>query len=377
MKKVVIVGYGNMGSQYADKIYTGEVRDLELCGILCRNRQGQERIRSRMPEVRVFEDEQSMFAQAADYDALIIATPHKEHIRVVEHAQQEGLSVLCEKPFGISAKECIPAAEAARSSGRIYAVVFNWRAREIYRQVRDLLREGKLGALHQVVWTANFWYRPAFYHQSSRWRSSWNGEGGGLLLNQSQHLMDMWNWLFGQPARVAARIGYGCYNPISVDDKVSLFFSHDNGMWGNFITSTGDSPGSNRLEIHGEMGKLVVEADRTVTFWENEQSTSEVSRSARKPNPVIPYTVRSWEVKQEKNEHTAVLQNFADALEGREAPLADFDDGLRALENANAAYLSDWQGREVAIPCDSALYAEELEKRRREERTSSMPFVRG
>lgn len=367
MKKTVIVGYGNMGSQYADRIYAGEIKGLALYGILCRNRQGQERIRRRMPQVQVFGDEESMFAQKAHFDALIITTPHKEHIRVVEHAQKEGLSILCEKPFGVTAQECAPVAGMTRSADRVCAMMFNWRAREVYRQAHDLLQEGRLGALHQVVWTANFWYRPAWYHYASQWRSSWNGEGGGLLINQSQHLLDMWNWLFGQPVRVRAKMGYGCYSHILVDDKVSLFFLHDNGMWGNFITSSGDSPGSNRLEIHGELGKLVVEADRYITIWENEVSTSFVSQNAKELNPVIPYSVQSWEVKQEKNEYTVVLQNFADALEGRERPLADFDDGLRALENANAAYLSDWQNREVEIPCDSALYVRELEKRMRAE----------
>lgn len=370
MKKAVIVGYGNMGGQYADKIYAGEIRGLELYGILCRNPQGKEKIRQRMPHVRIFEDEGSLFGQAAHFDALIITTPHKEHIRVVERAQRAGLSVLCEKPFGITAQECAPAAERARSADHIFAMMFNWRAREVYRQVYDLLRQERLGVLHQAVWTANFWYRPAWYHKASPWRSSWNGEGGGLLINQSQHLMDMWNWLFGQPAKVWARIGYGCYSHIPVDDKGTLFFSHTNGMWGSFITSSGDSPGSNRLEIHGELGKLVVEADRFITMWENAASTAYISRSAKELNPVIPYTVRSWEVKQEKNEYAVVLQNFVNAMEGKEAPLADFDDGLRALENANAAYLSDWQEREIEIPCSRTLYVQELEKRREAERAA-------
>lgn len=365
MKKAVIVGYGNMGSKYAGQIYEGKIKDLSLYGILCRNIPGQKLIRENMPEAVIFTDEDSMFAAHEKFDALIITTPHKEHVRVVRKAQQAGLHVLCEKPLGVTIKEC---EDLCRENGEsVSAMVFNWRAREIYRQVYAYIKEGKLGRLTQAVWTANFWYRPAYYHHASGWRSSWGGEGGGLLINQCQHLLDMWNWLFGQPCEVSAQLGYGQFSDIKVDDKASLFFRHENGMWGTFISSSGESPGTNRLEIHGELGKIVVEDNRFLTIFRNEISTSQVSKTSKEMYPKISYSEEHREVEQTESEYTVILQNFADAMEGRARPIATLDDGRRALENCNAAYLSDWQQRKEAIPCDGEVFHMELQKKIQEE----------
>ena len=361
MKKAVIVGYGNMGGQYAEKIYNGKIKGLSLYGILCRNQPGQQKIRESMPEVTVFPNEESMFQARENFDALIITTPHKEHVRVVERAQQAGLHVLCEKPLGVTVEEC--EALSYEDTGTVNAMIFNWRAREVYRQVYEYIHSGKLGRLTQVIWVANFWYRPAYYHHASGWRSSWSGEGGGLLINQCQHLLDMWNWLFGQPCEVSARLGYGCYSDIDVDDKASLFFRHENGMWGTFLSSSGDSPGTNRLEILGEMGKLVVEDNRYFTIYKNEISTTEVSKTSQEMYPKIPYVEERREVEQTESEYTVILQNFIDAMEGREKPLAALCDGRRALENCNAAYLSDWQQKPLQIPCDCKAYDFELQKK--------------
>lgn len=358
MKKAVIVGFGNMGSKYAGRIYNGEIQDLSLYGILCRNMPGQQQIKEQMPEVIIFPDEDSMFAESEKFDALIITTPHKEHVRVVKKAKQAGIHVLCEKPLGITAKECSELFTDTPET--ICAMIFNWRARDIYREVREYVTSGKLGKLHQVVWTANFWYRPECYHKTSKWHSSWSGEGGGLLINQSQHLLDMWNWLFGQPCEVSAQIAYGYYSDIQVDDKVTLFFRHKNGMWGTFLSSTGDSPGTNRLEIHGEMGKLVAEDNKYISFYQNEDSTTQISKTAQDMFCKIPFTKKEWEVKQKEDEYKAVLQNFADAMEGRAEPLATFIDGYRAIENTNASYLSDWRHSAVAIPCSEEEYCRKL-----------------
>lgn len=362
MKKAVIVGYGNMGSRYADMIYSGGIEGLSLYGILCRNRAGQEKIMAHMPGAVIFPDEESMFGHVADFDAVIITTPHREHVRVVAGAQRAGLHVLCEKPLGISAAE---GAAVTGDRKQVCAMVFNWRAREIYRQVHALLEEQALGRLHTAVWTANFWFRPEYYHRLSSWRSTWKGEGGGLLINQCQHLLDMWNRLFGQPQEVYARIGYGRFCDIEVDDSVTLLFSHKDGMTGTLISSTGDSPGSNRLEIHGEYGKLVVENESGITIYRNQVSTAEVSRNAREPNPVIPFEEDCREILQERDEYAVILQNFADAMHGKTLPLASLSDGLKALETANAAYLSDWQGRRVSIPCRPEEYLRELRERQR------------
>lgn len=361
MKRAVVLGYGNMGSLYAGKIYRGEIRGMLLYGIVCRNPMHREAIHSEMPEVVIYPDEDSMFRDTGKFDAVIITTPHREHVRAVCRARESGRHVLCEKPLGVAAGECELLDHW--SGNTICAMVFHWRAKEIYRQTKEILSNGGLGKLHTAVWTANFWYRPEYYHRLSSWRSSWKGEGGGLLINQSQHLLDMWNWLFGQPSEVCARIGYGVYSDIAVDDRISLLFSHRNGMEGTLLSSTGDSPGSNRLEIHGEMGKLILEDEKTLAIYRNKSSTSEVSKSAQEANPVIPFTVEHREVIQETEEYEAVLQNFADAMHGLAEPYAGIPDGRKALEDANASYLSDWRRQPQAIPCDAQEYLRGLQLR--------------
>ena len=372
MKKVVIVGFGGMGSKYADMIYKGQIEGLQLYGILCRNIPGQEKIRETMPEVVIYENEDMMFEHTEDYDAIIITTPHKEHVRVVKKAQDAGLHVLCEKPLGVLGAECEAVCKnignvenRCDKSGEkpVNAMIFNWRARDVYREVKALLEQQEIGKLHHVLWIANFWYRPECYHNMAAWRSSWKGEGGGLLINQSQHLMDMWNWLFGQPDRVFSRMRYGQYSGIEVEDEVTLLFSYDTGVEGTFFSSTGDSPGTNRLEIHGDKGKLVVEDDRRITIYRNEQSIADMSKNATDPYCKIPCTKENRDVEQKCNEYITILQNFSDAMHGKAKPLADLTDGLKAIQNTNTAYLADWEKQWMAIPCDSQEYAQELDKR--------------
>ena len=363
MKKTVIVGYGNMGSRYASHIYNGKIKDMSLYGIVCRNPEKQREIINNMPEVKVFPGEEIMLSERDNFDALIITTPHKEHIKTVKRAQRAGLHILCEKPLGITAQECSAVLAGNAEAKMVEAVLFNWRTKEIYRQLHAYLEGRNLGRLHQVVWVANFWYRPEFYHHASKWRISWSGEGGGLLINQCQHLLDMWNWLFGQPCEVFASLGYGEYNHISVDDKISLFLRHENGMWGNLISSSGDSPGACHLEIHGEWGKIVVEDNRCLRIYKNTASTESISKISREINPVIPFAEENREVNQKEDEYVAALQNFADAMELRSAPLAAFSDGQRALEIANSAYLSSWKSTAIPVPCDEEEYCRELKKR--------------
>lgn len=360
MKRIVIIGYGNMGRKYADMIYKGEVPGLSIVGIVCRNERGQREIQRKMPGVTVLGNEEQL-AEFNEYDGCIIAVPHREHVRIAEMMAERGKHILCEKPVSVAAGDCIRLKMLIEEKDIVFSMIFNWRARKVYRQVHDYLEKGMLGRLHNVVWIADFWFRPQCYHRLSSWRSSWKGEGGGLLINQSQHILDLWNWLFGQPTQVYAELGFGHYSNIEVDDRVFLIFSHENGMVGSFMTASGDFPGSNHLEIHGEMGKLIVENNR-ITVYRNETATSRIIEDSQEINPKIPYTVQSWEIEQEEDEYRVILKNFFEAMHYGEKPCAGLQDGIRALENANAAYLSGWKKEKVNIPCNPQKYKEQLEK---------------
>lgn len=359
MKKIVIAGYGGMGRKYAQMIHCGEIPGLSVAAILCRNQKGQEDIRKTIPEAVILTDEEQLL-RFTEYDAGIITTPHRAHIGTARIMVQAGKHVLCEKPISAAVEDCRQLSELILEKQVIFGLIFNWRARSIYRLLHDQLQQGVLGKVNQVVWIANFWFRPDYYHRQAEWRSCWKGEGGGLLLNQSQHLLDMWNWLFGQPDAVYAQLGYGSYSEIEVDDKINLVLTYENGMTGSFISSTGDFPGSNHLEIHGEMGKIIVEDDRKITVYKNESSTTWNIANAAEPNPLIPYTVESREILQEEEEYRIILRDFSEAIHQGKEPAAGLKDGIRALEISNAGYLSSWTGKKVKIPCDPREYAEQL-----------------
>lgn len=359
MKRVVIIGYGGMGRKYAQMIHRGEIPGLNVAAILCRNQKGQEDIRNTIPEAVILSDEEQL-EQFTEYDAGIITSPHRAHVYAAEVMVRAGKHVLCEKPVSAAVEDCRRLKELIAQKQVIFGMIYNWRARTLYRQLHDFLEQGRLGRVNQVIWIANFWFRPEYYHQQAAWRSCWKGEGGGLLLNQSQHLLDMWNWLFGQPDAVYAQLGYGSYSGIEVDDKINLILTYENGMTGSFISSTGDFPGSNHLEIHGEMGKIIVEDDKRITIYRNESSTTWNIEHAREANPVIPCEEESFEILQEEEEYKIILKDFSEAIEKGKASMAGLEDGIRALEVSNAGYLSSWIQRMVTIPCDPGEYAERL-----------------
>lgn len=359
MKKIVIIGYGNMGQRYARMIYEGKIRDLSLRAILCRRLEVKKEIEERLPGVEVLLKEEQL-AELTDYDGVIISTPHKEHVRVAEQVLLLGKHVLCEKPLSIAAGDCFRLRKLAENSNIVFAVMFNWRQRKVYQKVHEYLAEGQLGKLHSAFWIANFWFRPQKYHNLSAWRSSWSGEGGGLTINQCQHLLDIWNWFFGQPDEIYADIRCGRFSNIEVDDQVNLTMNYSNGMTGTLFTSSGDYPGSNHLEIHGELGKLVVEDNARITIYKNEKTTDYVVRNATEINPTIPYTVECMEIVQEREEYEAMLEDFSDAICGNRNPTAGLKEGIEALEVANAAYLSYWKQQKVIIPCDEKEYLDML-----------------
>lgn len=213
-----------------------------------------------------YADDGEMAAHSADFDAVIIVTPHTSHIPLGLKFAVLGKHLLLDKPAGVSAGDVELLAAACREQGVSFGMIFNNRQQPAFRAAKKLLEAGALGDLHRAVWVCNSWYRSPAYHRSASWRSSWNGECGGLMLNQNPHYLDMWQWFFGLPDRVYADMQFGRYNDFLVDDAVDIQFSYDNGFHGTFISATGEAPGVNRLEIWGTKGKLTIE-DGARVFW--------------------------------------------------------------------------------------------------------------
>lgn len=367
--RTALVGFGSMGRNYAMMIHKNMVPQMVLTGVCCRNEAGQQLLRDQFPDVSIYGNTEDMARHASDFDAVIIVTPHTSHVPIAMEMAKLGKHILLDKPAGIYAGQVQELAEFCREKGLSFGMIFNNRMLPAFRKAKEYLESGALGTLHRAVWVCNSWYRSPAYHRSAKWRSSWNGECGGLMTNQNPHYMDMWQWFFGMPDRVYADIGFGRYNDFLVDDAVDIQFSYDNGFHGTFVSATGEAPGVNRLEIWGSKGKLTLEDNQRLTFDENQLSTEAFGAINQEMFGSIPHELREITLEPMVNPYPEVFENFARHLLEGEALSADGWDGLRAVQLINAIYVSGWEERRVAVPVSDSLFREGLERRKAEEKT--------
>lgn len=370
--RTVIIGFGGMGKKYAKIIAEGQAPGLTLQGICCRNHPGQQEIRTLYPQVALYRDVEDTFFHQEDFDAVVIATPHSTHAEIGKKAFSCGKHVFCEKPLGITAEAAEELAAAKRADTE-FAVMFHCRTFPAFRKAKEMLDAGVLGHVTRAVWICNNWFRSPWYHSSASWRSSWNGEGGGLLLNQCQHYLDMWQWLFGMPDAVDADIDFGKYNDFAVDDSVDLrlyYGSRKDGrppFRGSLISSSGEHPGSNRLEIWGTCGKLTVEGGKTVLWDKNDVDTDIFNRENRVIFGQPSHHEMVVELEPEEDAYVTMFRNFSDHLLKGTPLIAPGEEGVGGLLLANASYLSAWTGERVKFPLDEKRYGELLEEHRKAE----------
>ena len=260
MKKVKmgIIGYGNMGKGHAKRIMDGLIPNMELAAICDIDEKKLEIAKGLYPDVPVFTDVEEMYKSGL-IDSVLIAIPHYDHPKYAIMGFEYGLNVLTEKPAGVYTKQVREMNEAAAKSDKIFCIMYNQRTNPMYQRLKKLVEDGELGNIKRITWIITNWYRPQAYHDSSEWRSTWKDEGGGTLINQNPHQLDLWQWMFGMPDRIYSRVSYGKFYDIEVEDEVVAMFDYDNGTIGQYITSTGEAPGTNRLEVACDMGKIVIE----------------------------------------------------------------------------------------------------------------------
>ena len=361
--RVALIGFGGMGQTYAKMIFEAQVPGMKLVGVCCRNEAGQALLRENFPGVAIYPDADEMARSCDSYDAVMIVTPHTSHIPLGLRFAALGKHILLDKPAGVSAGDVQTLLDKTREMGVAFGMIFNNRQLPAFRAAKAALDSGVLGDLHRAVWICNSWYRSPAYHRSASWRSSWNGECGGLMLNQNPHYLDMWQWFFGLPDRVYADMQFGRYNDFLVDDAVDIQFSYDNGFHGTFVSATGEAPGVNRLEIWGTKGKLTVQDGAKVFLDENELSTVEFGKVNTEKFASIPHSVRELPQDPGEDPYCRVFENFArHVLEG-ESLFADGTDGLRTAQLTNAIYLSGWEERKVAVPVEAERYEQGLRQR--------------
>ena len=361
--RVALIGFGGMGQTYAKMIFAGMVPGMTLVGVCCRNGAGQALLKAEFPGVNVYPDADAMAVAAGEYDTVMIVTPHTSHIPLGLKFAALGKHLLLDKPAGVSAGDVQCLLDKCREMGVAFGMIFNNRQLPAFRAAKSVLDSGALGQLHRAVWICNSWYRSPAYHRSASWRSSWNGECGGLMLNQNPHYLDMWQWFFGLPDKVYADMQFGRYNDFLVDDAVDIQFSYDNGFHGTFVSATGEAPGVNRLEIWGTKGKLTIEDGARVFLDENELSTVEFGKVNTEKFASIPHTLREVPLEALENPYARVFENYVRHILKGEPLFADGTDGLKTAQLTNAIYLSGWEERRVTVPVESRQYEEGLRAR--------------
>lgn len=364
--RIALIGFGGMGRIYAQMIHYGMVPNMVLAGVCCRNAEGQALLREKFSGVACYADTENMANHAQEYDAVMIVTPHTTHISIGWQFARLGKHILMDKPAGIDAGEVEALVRYCEEQGLAFSMIFNNRQLPVFRAVKEKLDSGILGKLHRAVWVCNDWYRSPAYHVSAGWRSSWNGECGGMMVNQNPHFLDMWNWFFGLPDRVYASMEFGRYNDFAVDDAIDLQLFYGSGFHGTFISATGEAPGINRLEIWGSKGRLTMDGNR-ILFAENEVSTEEFGRVNTEKFAKIPYAVCEEEFDQQVNPYGIIMQNFAEHLLHGEKLLTTARDGLRQVQLANAIYVSGWEEKKVTVPVAQEQYLNGLRNCQRKE----------
>ncbi len=357
-----VVGVGNMGSEHCRTILAGHCPEVTLAAVADLRQERRDWARETLPGgVQVFDTAEGLL-KSGTCDAVLIAVPHYQHEAVSVAALGQGLHVLCEKPAAVRASQAARMLEAARRARKTLTFMFNQRTNCVYRALKELLESGRLGRIKRVNWLITDWYRTQRYYDSGAWRATWAGEGGGVLLNQCPHQLDLLIWLCGMPRAVAAKCLEGKWHRIEVEDDVTVYLEFPDGATGVFVASTGDLPGANRLEIDCEKGKLVCE-DGQVRIWRLPVNEREVCFSSDDPWYRETAEAGILETDGENPQHAGVINAFAAHLLREEKLIARAEDGLRELELSNAIHLSGWTGKRVEIPVSTDVFDRELEKR--------------
>ena len=358
-----IIGIGNMGSGHACRVVDGECPDFVLAAVADVNPARKEWAEKRLGKNVAFFDNAEKMLDSGLIDACIVSTPHYAHPSLAMECMKRSIHVMVEKPAGVYTKQVREMNETAdRHPEVVFGLMFNQRTNCVYRKMRELVQSGEYGRIRRTNWIITDWYRPQCYYDSGDWRATWAGEGGGVLLNQCPHQLDLWQWICGMPVKVETHMKFGLWHDIEVEDDVTTYVEYENGATGVFVTTTGDAHGSNRFEIQMDRAKLLVEHDQLV-LEEFSVSEPEWSASNREPFASMPAKKSIVETDGLNPQHTGVVNAWGGAILRGEPLVADGREGIRGLMLSNAMHLSAFLGREVEMPIDEDLFYGELKKR--------------
>ncbi|MCA0757490.1 Gfo/Idh/MocA family oxidoreductase [Paenibacillus sp. N4] len=358
-----IIGLGNMGKGHIGYLAKGEVSGVVVTAVSDSVADSLQWAKEKLGEqVGLFTSPLEMMDSGL-IDAVLIATPHYSHPELAIAAFERGLHVLCEKPAGVYTKQVREMNEAGAKASVKFSMMYNQRTNPLYVKLKELIDSGELGEVRRTNWIITNWYRSQSYYDSGTWRATWAGEGGGVLLNQDPHQLDLWQWTISMmPKRVRAFCYFGKHRNIEVEDDVTAFVEYENGATGVFVTSTGEAPGTNRLEISGDNGKIVIEND-SLTFYRLRTPEPEFNRNFKGGFGSPECWKIEIPVKGTYQDHKGITQNFVNAILHNEPLIAPGEEGIKGLMLSNAMLLSTWTDNWVDLPIDEDLFYEQLQKR--------------
>ncbi len=360
-----IIGLGVQGSTYARMINEGQAGDLVVTAVADIDDGVRERFEQHCPEATLYNDYRELLA-SGEVDAVVVTVPHYLHPTVGIAAIEAGIHVLVDKPAGVYSAQVKELNSVAQAHPDVlFAIMFNQRNNPLYQAIKKIIDDGEIGAIRRSNWLITTWWRPDGYYNLSDWRATWGGEGGGVLVNQSPHQLDLWQWICGMPKSVFAKCAFGFRRDIPVEDEVTVLADYGDGVTGVFITATHDLAGTDRLEILGDRGKIVVNKSNQATLIRFDGDEREISAKHQWGEPTAHYlTEETIETNSVWGaQHAGVLANFAAAILTGEPLLAQGVDGINGVRLANAIHLSAWQGKEVSMDFDDGEYLAELNER--------------
>lgn len=364
-----VIGIGNQGSNYLKSVSEGKLPEIEIPCIADIDERKFERAKSFLPDVKCFSTAGELI-NSGMCDAVAVCTPHYFHPTYVIDALNAGLHVISEKPAGVYTKQVEEAIAVSKKSDKTYAMMFNQRTNPIYIKLREIVKSGKYGELRRVIWINTDWYRTQAYYDSGSWRATWEGEGGGVMLNQCPHQLDLWQWICGMPCKIRSVCREGKWHDIEVEDDITIYAEYPNGASGIYIATTGDYPGTNRFEITLEKAKVICEYDAeagqfVIKICELNVGMSEYIRTAEGgfAKPKMSWITVDPVEGSQYNSHEIVLNAFAAHILRGEPLIAEGPEGINGLTISNAAFLSSWLDKEVTLPIDGDLFLEMLNEK--------------
>lgn len=349
-----VIGCGGMAQGHMK--YFEKIERLKFAAAADVHQPNLDKVVETYPEVKAFNTAEELLDSGL-VDAVLIATPHYFHPPLAMAAIDRDIHVLVEKPIAVTVKAADQMNAAAAAKPKlVYAAMFNQRTNQTYIEARRLIQEGTLGELQRVNWIITDWFRTQHYYESGSWRATWAGEGGGVLLNQCPHNLDLLIWLTGMPESVHAFISLGKYHRIEVEDEVTAYLKYPNGATGVFITTTGEAPGTNELELVGDRGRMVVR-DGEITLHQTKVSVREYRDTAKEMFSKPECETQTIEVpKGGILGHRGITQNFIEAILDGKPLIAPAHEGVRSVELANAMIQSGIRKEQVMLPLDRETY---------------------